>query len=101
MFQVGEKVICVDDNYNTGNLYARFGVVGLSWSFPVLGKIYTVERVTEATITVKEIKNIAHFLGEPEFYFYHFEKLPEDAVLRMELESMNAPVQKTLDSSYR
>ena len=97
MFKPGEQVICVDDHYQTGHLYERFGIVSLTWQFPVLGQIYTVERVTEATITVKEIKNIAHFLGEPEFYFYHFEKLPEEAVLRKEIDNLQIPMQEVFD----
>ena len=101
MFKLGEQFICVDDHFKTGNLYKRFGVVGLSWQFPVLGQILTAELVTEATLRVKEIKNIDHFLGEPEFYFYHFKKLPKEAVLRRELDSLHPSIQQVLTKFLR
>lgn len=74
-FKVGEKVVCVNDNWRYN--HSR-------WNHPVINEIYTVEFVMpDDAITLEEINNshidkLLHADGVntlAAFYHWHFEKV--------------------------
>lgn len=80
MFKVGQKVVCVDDNYPKAHVFIqRQRIIVNKWEFPRKDEIYTVREVFPETITVEEIHNRidAEFKKEPRFFFYHFRPLDE------------------------
>ena len=76
-FKVGEKVVCVNDNWRTHDY---------RWNYPVINEIYTVEFVMpDDAITLEEINNshidkLLHADGVntlASFYHWHFRKVAQ------------------------
>ncbi len=88
-FKVGEKVVCVNDNWCNHDY---------RWNYPVINEIYTVEFVMpDDALTLEEINNshidkLLHADGVntlAAFYHWHFKKvdqIQQENLIERELE---------------
>ncbi len=101
MLKIGDKVICIDDNYNTAGRIMN--IIAHGWKFPQKGQVYTVRKIFNGqSIAVEEIINKEDKLlkREPGFYYWHFKKISSIQTEEIKCEEEKEVEEEEIEDPY-
>ena len=90
MFEIGERVVCVDDNFDVGSYPRRYDSAYRRIIYPQLGSVYTIRWIDNdrTNLQLEEIINehmpfLDHGVNvvcEYDFDIWRFRKLPKTSI---------------------